>query len=362
MHGARTLVTALRALAPGERPGLLVGASAIGIYGDRGDAELDEGAARGAGFLADVCADWEDETRAAGDLGMRTAIVRIGIVLGREGGALRSMLPPFRLGGGGRLGDGRQWMSWIHVDDLVELFIFALRNAAASAVLNGVAPCPVTNAEFTRTLAQALGRPALVPMPATALRLVLGEMSAVLLASQRVVPRAARDLGFVFRYRELAAALADLCRDHLERLDQEQWIPRTPAEVFPFFGDPRNLEKLTPPFLHFRVLGVSTPALGVGTRIDYRLSLHGLPVRWQSRIDEWEPDRGFVDSQTRGPYATWRHTHTFEPYDGGTILRDAVSYALPLGVVGDLVAGGRVRRDLREIFAYRRRQITEIFG
>jgi ligand-binding SRPBCC domain-containing protein len=272
------------------------------------------------------------------------------------------MLPPFRLGGGGRLGDGRQWMSWIHVDDLVELFTVALRNGAASGVLNGVAPCPVTNAEFTRTLGQALGRAALVPVPALALRLALGEMSAILLASQRVVPRAARDLGFTFRHRELAAALANLCRDHLERLDQEQWVPRAPAEVFALFSDPQNLEKLTPPFLRFRVLGSSTPALEVGTRIDYRLSLHGLPVRWQSRIDEWEPDRRFVDSQTRGPYATWRHTHTFEPHAGGTILRDVVCYELPLGALGGLVAGSRVRRDLREIFAYRRRKVAEIFG
>lgn len=360
--GTRTLVAALRALTPQQRPTVLVGASAIGIYGDRGDAELDEGAGRGEGFLADVCAEWEAETRAAGDLGMRTAIVRIGIVLGREGGALRSMLPPFRLGGGGRLGDGRQWMSWIHVDDLVELLTTALRNRGASGVLNGVAPCPVTNAEFTRTLAHALGRPAIVPMPAAALRLALGEMSAILLASQRVVPRAARDIGFTFRCRELAPALADLCRDHLERLDMEQWVPRTPAEVFPFFSDPRNLEKLTPPFLHFHVLAASTQVLEAGTHIDYRLSLHGLPVRWQSRIDEWEPEQRFVDSQTRGPYATWRHTHTFEPHEGGTILRDAVCYELPLGALGGLIAGNRVRRDLRKIFAYRRRKVAELFG
>jgi uncharacterized protein (TIGR01777 family) len=359
--GTRALVAALGRLASHERPRVLVGASAIGIYGDRDDEELDEDAPPGHGFLADVCAEWEATTRAATEVGIRTAIVRIGIVLGRDGGALRAMLPPFRLGVGGRLGGGRQWMSWIHVDDLVELFIGALTDERAAGVLNGVAPQPVTNAEFTRTLAHALRRPAIVPAPAPALRLVLGEMSAILLASQRVLPRAALRLGVRFQYPALASALADLCRDHVEELEFEQWVRRTPAEVFPFFCDPQNLEKLTPPFLHFRVLGMSTPEIGVGTRIDYRLSLHGLPVRWQSRVDAWEPDRRFVDSQTRGPYASWHHTHTFEPCDDGTVLRDQVRYEVPLGALGALIAGGRVARDVQEIFAFRRRKIAELF-
>src|SRR5258706_134523 len=148
----------------------ITGATGIGIYGDRGDVELDEGAPPGADFLAEVCSAWESETRAAADIGMRIAIVRIGIVLGREGGALGKMVPLFRLGLGGRLGSGRQWMSWIHVDDLVALLARALDDAAMSGVVNGVAPRPVTNAEFTRTLAAALGRPAILPAPSVALR------------------------------------------------------------------------------------------------------------------------------------------------------------------------------------------------
>lgn len=359
--GTRALVTALGGLAADARPRVLVGASAIGIYGDRGDEELDEDAAPGRGFLAEICAEWEAATRAASALGVRTTIVRIGIVLGREGGALRSMLPPFRLGVGGRLGSGRQWMSWIHVDDLVALFVRALTDEHAAGVLNGVAPRPVTNAELTRTLARTLGRPALVPAPAFALRLALGDMSTILLGSQRVVPRVALRLGFRFQHPELASALADLCCDHVEALELEQWVPRTPAEVFPFFCDPRNLEKLTPSSLRFRVCGMSTPEIEIGTRINYRLSLHGLPVRWQSRIDEWEPDRRFVDSQTRGPYASWHHTHTFEPYENGTLLRDQVRYVIPFGALGSLVAGGRVARDVQEIFAFRRRKIDELF-
>jgi hypothetical protein len=272
------------------------------------------------------------------------------------------MLPLFRLGAGGRLGSGRQWMSWIHVDDLVDLFARAVVDARVTGVVNGVAPRPVTNAEFTRILGRTLRRPAIVPAPAFALRLALGEMSAILLASQRVVPRVARELGVRVQHDDLASALADLCADDGETLAFEQWVPRAPDDAFAFFCDPHNLERITPDFLRFRVLATSTPRIERGTRIDYRLSLHGIPLRWRSRIDEWEPGRRFVDSQVRGPYARWHHTHTFEPRDGGTVLRDEIRYALPLGGLGALVAGARVDRDVHAIFAYRRRKIAELFG
>lgn len=362
VDGTRAVVAALGQVEAAARPRVLVGASAIGIYGDRADTELTEESTPGAGFLADVCRAWEAETSAAGALGLRTAIVRIGIVLGRDGGALGKMLPPFRLGAGGRLGGGRQWMSWIHIDDLVELFMLALTDERVSGPLNGVAPRPVTNAAFTRALGRAVHRPALLPAPALALRVVLGEMATVLLASQRVLPRAALRLGLRFRHVELDDALADVLGDDAVELEFEQWVPRPPAEVFPFFCDPRNLPKLTPDFLRFRILGVSTPDVRPGTLIDYRLSLHGIPVRWQSRIDVWEPDGRFVDSQTRGPYKSWRHTHEFEPHEGGTLLRDRIRYEMPFGAAGALVAGGRVAADVQTIFAFRRRKIDEIFA
>ncbi len=209
--GTEALMRALTEAPAGARPRALVAASAIGIYGDRGDVELDERAPPGGDFLAEVCSAWEAAARGAADLGVRVAIVRIGIVLGRDGGALGRMLPLFRLGLGGRLGSGRQWMSWIHVDDLVALFVCALANDAVTGVLNGVAPRPVTNAEFTRTLAAALARPAILPAPAFALRLALGEMATLLLASQRVVANAVRACGFRFEHAELTSALADLC-------------------------------------------------------------------------------------------------------------------------------------------------------
>jgi uncharacterized protein (TIGR01777 family) len=205
--GTRRLVEALAGLEC--RPRVLVAASAVGYYGSRGDEILDESARPGSGYLAEVCVGWEREAAAAEDLGIRVARIRIGVVLDRGGGALGRMLPAFRLGLGGPLGGGKQWLSWIHVADLAEMFRHVLENSRAGA-WNGVVPHPVTNADFTRVLGQVLRRPAVLPVPAAALRLLFGEMSEVLLASQRVVPRAAESTGFHFRYPELGPALSEL--------------------------------------------------------------------------------------------------------------------------------------------------------
>jgi ligand-binding SRPBCC domain-containing protein len=228
--------------------------------------------------------------------------------------------------------------------------------------VNGVAPRAVTNAEFTATLARVLGRPALLPVPATALRIALGEMAGVLLESQRVVPAETEARGFRFRHPDLGSALVEVTADAGTVLEVEQWVPAPLDTVFSFFADARNLERITPPFLHFRILAVSTPTLRTGTRIDYRLSLHGVPVRWQSLIQDWQPNRTFVDVQTRGPYRRWEHTHEFESWNGGTIIRDRVAYELPVGALGAAVAGGFVAGDVARIFAFRRTAVREIFG
>jgi uncharacterized protein (TIGR01777 family) len=208
--GTHNLVAGMAKLA--KRPAVLVCSSAVGYYGSRGDQTLDESAAPGSDYLAGVCVDWEKEAQSAEPLGVRVARIRTGIVLDARGGALQRMLPPFKLGLGGRLGDGRNWMSWIHAEDLVELYRFAVENAAAQGPLNGTAPNPVTNADFTGALADAVHRPAIFPVPEFALKLLFGEMGTVLLSSQRAVPRAAVDSGFRFRFPELAGALADLMR------------------------------------------------------------------------------------------------------------------------------------------------------
>jgi uncharacterized protein (TIGR01777 family) len=196
-----------------KRPGVLINASAVGYYGPRDAEDIDESASSGQSFLADVCVAWEREAVRARALGMRVVLLRIGVVLGRQGGALPRMLPPFRLGLGGRLGSGRQWFPWVHVEDVVGLTREALTNPALDGPVNVTAPQPATNAEFTKALGDALHRPTIAPVPAFALRLLLGEMSEMLLTGQRVVPRAAEGGGYRFRFPALRESLADLLKD-----------------------------------------------------------------------------------------------------------------------------------------------------
>jgi uncharacterized protein (TIGR01777 family) len=206
--GTRHLVQALGEASP--RPRVLVSASAVGYYGDRGDEVLDESSAPGHDFLAGVCRDWEAEAMRAKDLGLRVVCLRTGIVLGREGGALPKMLPPFRFGLGGTLGDGSQWMPWIHIDDHISLIHHATATAEVQGPMNAVSPTPVTNDEFTRSLASALKRPAFLPVPLFALKLMFGEMGSVMLSSDRAVPRVAERTGFAFRHPAIDAALRSL--------------------------------------------------------------------------------------------------------------------------------------------------------
>jgi uncharacterized protein (TIGR01777 family) len=192
-----------------HRPKILVCASAIGIYGDRGDAVLTETSAPGEGFLVDVCRAWEAEAERAAQFGVRVVRLRIGFVLGKDGGALATMLPAFRAFAGGRLGSGKQWMPWIHADDVAGLFVHAVENDV-SGVWNATSPNPVSNAEFTRLLGRAVHRPALFPVPPFALKLAFGELGQHMLDSARVIPDAALRAGFQFRYPELKAALQNL--------------------------------------------------------------------------------------------------------------------------------------------------------
>ncbi len=205
VEGTRKLVDAIAAMAP--RPSVLVSASAVGYYGDRGDEILDEGSAAGRGFLAEVCVEWEREADRAAAFGVRVVKPRIGLVLGRGGGALARMLPGFRLGVGGRLGSGRQWQSWIHIHDLAALISFAIAPGHLSGAVNATAPDPVRNEEFTRTLAHVLHRPAFTVAPGFVLKAMFGEMASVLLESQRALPRAAEAAGFRFHYPHLEGAL-----------------------------------------------------------------------------------------------------------------------------------------------------------
>jgi uncharacterized protein (TIGR01777 family) len=207
VKGTRLLGDALANLtAP---PKAMISASAIGYYGDRGDELLTEASAPGKDFLSEVCIEWEKATALAIEQGIRVVNTRFGIILDQNGGALAKMLPPFRMGIGGRIGSGKQWMSWIALEDVVDALKFALTNEGVSGPVNFVAPNPVTNGEFTSTLGKALSRPTLFPIPAFGVRLAFGEMAdALLLSSQRVEPKALKAAGYEFKHATLESGLS----------------------------------------------------------------------------------------------------------------------------------------------------------
>ena len=203
--GTANLVAGLRSAEP--LPRVLASASAVGYYGPRGEEEVPESTPPGEGFLADVCVAWERAAQAASELGVRVAVVRTGVVLDPAGGALAKMLPPFRAGAGGPVAGGKQWMPWIHADDLVSLYLAALDRAEWSGPLNGSAPQPVTNRDFSKALGRALHRPAVAPVPRLALKALYGEMEQIVTTGQRAVPIRPLALGFAFAHPELDEAL-----------------------------------------------------------------------------------------------------------------------------------------------------------
>jgi len=208
--GTRSLVEGLRSLPEDARPRTLVSQSATGFYGPRGNESIGEDAAGGSDFLAGVVAGWEREALAATELGIRVVTTRTGVVLSAEGGALAKMLPFFRLGVGGPVAGGRQYVPWIHMHDVVEGIRFCLAHAEARGAVNVTAPNPVTNGELSRALGRVLHRPALLPVPAFALRLLYGEMSEIVTTGQRVIPERLASLGYPFRFPEIEPALRDV--------------------------------------------------------------------------------------------------------------------------------------------------------
>lgn len=360
--GTRNLVSSLSKLE--VKPSVLVGTSAIGYFGNRGNEHLDEFSQVGQGFLPDVCRDWEEETRKA-PKDIRLAIIRVGVVLGTHSGALKQMLPIFRLGLGGPLGNGSQWMSWIHIEDLVNMYIFALEGKNVEGILNGVSPEAVRNKDFTKALSKALSRPALFPAPSLGIKLAFGEMSSIILSSQKVFPKKVLEFGFKFKFSKIQEALNDLLSPRkmsgAYTLEAYQWLPVSKEKVFDFFSDARNLESITPSWLHFQIEKMSDAEIKKNTLIDYSLNVRGIPIKWKTLIEEWNPENSFVDRMLKGPYKNWHHTHTFYEMEGGTLILDRVLYRIPFGVLGNVVGLAWVQSDVEKIFEYRRTSIRKFF-
>jgi len=369
----------VRAMAEAKtRPRVFVSGSAVGYYGDRADERLTEASSGGDDFLARLCRRWESAAVDAERLGTRVVLLRTGVVLGRAGGALAQMLPPFQLGVGGPVGSGTQYLPWIHLHDLVKIIAVALVDDRYRGPVNGVAPEQATSRTFARALGRALHRPALLPVPALALKAIFGEAATVLLASQRVEPRALEQREFAFDFPTLDAALQDIvggasvtiapASSRPEGAGAARYELRTRTviaapleETFAFFSKAANLGVITPAAMRFAIQG-QVPPMAAGAVIDYRVRVGPLPVHWRTRITTWEPGRRFVDLQERGPYRVWWHEHTFQADGGRTVMEDRVYYTPPLGLVGRLANRVFIRSTLRKIFQYRGDVIRLRFG
>ena len=381
LAGSRIAVTELlvRAVAQARhRPQVLISSSAVGYYGDRAGELLTESSSPGDDFLAQLCQRWEQSAQRAETLGVRVVTLRTGIVLGRAGGALAQMLPPFELGVGGPIGSGTQYLPWIHLHDLVKVIAVALVDDRYRGAVNGVAPEQATSRSFARTLGRALRRPAIVPLPALALKTIFGKAAAVLLASQRIEPRTLVQHSFIFEFPTLDAALGDIvggpavtvspARSRPKEADEARYELQTRTvvhapleETFAFFSKAANLGLITPAPMQFSIEG-RVPPMSEGATIDYRVRVGPVPVRWRSRITKWEPGRQFVDLQESGPYRFWWHEHTFEADGDATVMEDRVYYSPPFGFVGRLANRLFIAPTLRSIFRYRGDVIRLRFG
>lgn len=352
----------------GRKPDVLVSASAIGIYGNRGDELLTEESSPGKGFLAETCLAWEAAAAELGEKVRRVVLMRTGIVLGRHGGALQKILPLFKRGVGGKLGSGAQWMSWIHLEDLVRLYVHAIEDSQMSGPVNCVAPNPVTNADFTGAVSKALNAPAFFPAPAFGLKLVLGEMSALLLDSQRVREKL-ESYNFQFRFAKIGDALLSITKDveksrglSCQEYLGEVWLPVPPENVFAFLADLKNMEKVFPPSLELKVLSRADLRLREGRDYEYSLRRHSISVKCSSHIIDWVENHRFSSTHRKGPFHLWFHSRNLERIASGTLLTDRVIYQHKLGYFGDLFGQLILGSGLKNCFRFRGKQLMQILA
>ncbi len=359
----------VRAIEQAKSPHLrtLISASAIGYYGDRGKENLNEQSSQGSGFLSDVCKDWERAAWKSVECGadIRTVILRIGLVLGKMGGAFEKLTPIFQNGFGSPLGPGTQWMSWIHLEDLVHLISFAINTQAVKGVFNATAPYPIENKRFSNYLAKAFGRSSFFSVPKPALKLATGKMGeALLLSSQRCSSQKIQGAGFKFTYPKLKSAFTNLCagfqKNHKE-LIFEQWVPQPLEAVWQFYSNEKNVEILTPETMQLKVKSKSTPEMQKGTVIHHTFKLHGFPMKWSTEITQWHPPHSFEDSQLTWSLMTWRHTHSFTSMGKGTLITDRLHYTVPMARVGLWLFHPFAQKDIVTLFKYRLKAVAKIF-
>lgn len=339
-----------------------VSTSGVGIYGDTGSEVVTEDHPQSFEFLGKLCQDWESPLTQLEKA--RPVVLRVGVVFSEKGGAFAKMVPPIQAGFGGPLGNGKQYMSWIDVEDLVNMYAFAVENKI-EGTFNAVSPNPESNNKITETIANHLGTKAFFPVPYPILRLVVGEMAPHLVENQVISSQKIQDKGFVFKFGKLKDSIEKRVPNLTgmqRRVIFEQWINKPRPEVFPFFAEVKNLEDITPPNLNFKVLNSSTDNIKQGTIINYKLKIDGIPIRWQTLIKKWDPPHLFVDNQEKGPYKKWYHIHNFEDLAGGTLMTDQVDLEIPLGIVGYSAAAWKVLSDVNKIFKFRNEIISNLYN
>lgn len=358
----RKMVEAINAME--QPPKVLVQGSAIGYYGDRGEENLDESSTHGSGFLADTCVQWEAELNGLRK-DVRRCIVRTALVLGLSGGIFEQLSTTYASGLGACLGSGEQWVSWIHVIDLVRVFALCVNKSEISGVVNGASPNPIRFVDLHRAIAKRMNMPAFFKAPTPLLRIVLPQRSELFLISQKAHSFVLDSHSFRFSYPTLDHTLDNLFGEFASQpvlhLLEKQWVPADINDVWEFYTDAKNLERITPDWLNFHLEAMNTEDIKEGTVISYSLKFRGIPLKWHTKICEWFPKHHFVDRQIKGPYALWHHRHTFEPLGNGTLLTDLVYYRLPLAPLGNLFATPLVKRNVTAIFQYRKQKIAQIY-
>jgi len=344
-----------------------VGASAIGYYPESLTENYDESSGPGDTFLSKLVVSWEKEHQKWSGLHQKPKVtsVRLGVVHSYPGGALGEVVPLFKSHVGSALGTGKQWMSWVDLEDVCGVFFWLLNKTEWSSVYNVVSPEPVVNQVWSSKLAQALNVGLILNVPSIGLRLALGERASILLESQKVQPAQLLKEGYKFQHSTLSSSfqkIKDLFEKATHVFVAEQFVAKSQSEVFAFFSEAKNLEKISPSYLRFYVKSQSPSALQEGAIIDYRLKVRGVGAKWRSKILNWNPPNGFSDLQELGPYRYWFHTHSFYPVPGGTLIQDLVRYQLPFAPFGDWIAQKYVRHEIQQIFSYRQKIVGEMFS
>lgn len=368
MEDSRALATRRLALALAEYGVALdtyVGASAIGIY-PFGPQTSQEDSPLGDHPLAQLCRLWEE---AHGSIAATNhSILRIGCVLSPQAKIIEAAFKGLLLKTQVQIGKGSNNLSWIHLEDLLHVVRQCI-NGHYKGIINCTAPKPVANSQLNQKLRSFFKGPCLrLKAPSWLLRRLAGPPSDILLKSQDIRPQYLLDQGFSYRFADIDEAVADCLNlsknprsgalEPCFKFEVHQYLDKSPDEVWPFFADPYNLEKITPPTLKFAITEISSQPLMAGSNIRYKLNLRGIPLRWKTLIESYTPCHEFVDTQVEGPYRIWHHTHRFQSCGRGTLMCDSVRYKTPFGSLG-LLALPYVASDIKRIFNFRQKSINQ---